>query len=61
MRYAIIFLCLMFAGCSTLQKGLENRIACTPDGKPWVLSKWWLFAIGSELAEGDAKVCEVRK
>jgi starvation-inducible outer membrane lipoprotein len=58
MRLAItLTLCLILSGCASLQKGLENRVACTPDGEPWVLSKWFLFAIGSQIDKADAAVC----
>lgn len=60
-RTIILALCLLLGGCSTMKGSFENRAACTTDNKPWILSKWGLFAFAFELAEGDAKVCEPRK
>jgi len=55
MKYAL--LALLLAGCSSSPKWLENRVACTVDGKEaHVVSKWGPISIGSEVATADAKV-----
>jgi uncharacterized lipoprotein YajG len=59
MKLLVLIPLAMLAGCSTSPKWLENRVACTADGKEaHVISKWALFSIGAKLADGDAKaVC----
>lgn len=55
----LLFITLMTAGCSTLDKVLENRVSCTLDGKMGVYSSFYgPLALGSKIAEADAaKMC----
>lgn len=54
---AVALLALVFTGCSTTDYvSLENRAACSYDGKEaYVISKWWSFYFGSQLAPADAR------
>lgn len=49
---------LLLPGCSTIDPvNIENRVSCSYDGKEaYVVSKWWSFSIGSQLAKADAAV-----
>jgi uncharacterized lipoprotein YajG len=57
MKLLILIPLVLLTGCSTSPKWLENRVACTADGKEaHVLSKWGPVSIGARLADSDAKV-----
>ena len=48
---------LALGGCATDPTRFETRIVCTLDREEaHVLSKWWAFSIGSEIAQADAVV-----
>lgn len=60
LRVFVFVFALLVSGCSSTPTWLENRIACTVDGKQaHAVSVWGLFSIGSRIAEADAAaVCK---
>lgn len=40
---------LALTGCSSLSKEFENRLACTPDGKAYVVSMYGPLGIASKI------------
>ena len=53
MKSTIIIAALLLSGCGTM---LENRVACTVDGKEaHFISKWGPTGIATKIADGDAK------
>ena len=58
----------LLSGCSTIDKAgeavakrLENRVVVTVDcSEVHAISKWWLFSLGSRIAEPDARAIATR-
>lgn len=51
---------LLLAGCETMPKGLENRLACSvAKDELYVVSKYGAIGIASQIADVDRKeVCK---
>ena len=48
---------LLLFGCAN-NPALDNRVVCTLDkSEMHVISKWWVFSIGSQVAADDAVFC----
>jgi uncharacterized lipoprotein YajG len=59
---AILAALVLLSGCSTLSQ-LENRVACTPDGKQMVyVSMYGPIGVASRISETDAQaICKPMK
>ena len=59
-RFLIVsILSSLLIGCASDPTRWENRVVCTMDKtEAHVISKWWMFSIGSVLAPADAVVCQ---
>jgi hypothetical protein len=56
MKTMIVLAAMLLTGCSNT-RWLENRVACTVDGKEaHVVSKWGPVGIAAQVAQADAQV-----
>ena len=54
---ALAVLVVLLTGCSGLKQKFEVRVATTVDcTEAHVISKWWLFSLGTQIADPDARV-----
>lgn len=55
-RFIILAAALALAGCSTLDRMLENRIACSLDRTQGAVISWWgAIGISAKIAEADTE------
>ena len=56
----LLSILLLLAGCSTLDRIMENRVACSLDRSQGAFISWYgPFGISAKIAEADAKtMCE---
>lgn len=59
-RMIILAAAAALSGCSTLDRVMENRVACSLDRTQGAVISWYgPLGIGAKIAEADAKVmCE---
>ena len=59
-RILILAAVALLAGCSTLDRIMENRVACSLDRSQGAFISWYgPFGISAKIAEADAKtMCE---
>lgn len=59
-RICILAIAALLSGCSTLDRVLENRVACSLDRTQGAFISWYgPLGISAKIAEADAKVmCE---
>lgn len=56
-RYILVCIAALLAGCASLELNLDNRVTCTAaKDKAFVVSEWGPVGISSRIADLDAKV-----
>lgn len=60
-KLCILSAALLLGGCSSLSKEFENRLACTPDGKAYVVSMYGPLGIASKIDGLGACVAGAQK
>lgn len=60
-RFTLLSIALLLGGCSSLSKEFENRLACTPDGKAYVVSMYGPLGIASKIDGLGACIQGVQK
>ena len=58
MRAAVlVVVVLALAGCSTLDRAMENRVLCSLDRQQMAVISWWGgWGVGAKVAAADAAV-----
>lgn len=55
---AALALCVVAAGCATLETALENRVLCSLDRKQMAFISWYgPLGVGAKIAPADAVLC----